>query len=162
MYITGRDQGLPTFLDVIRKCNLNARYSTFDDLMAIFPKTNVQLLRETYDSVEDIDLIVGGALETFSTFDQVLAGASMGCIIGEQYRHSMGGDAYFYTHKTNPHPFTYQQIDAIHSFSFSHLICTNSNIEFITKFWFLVESSANPKISCSSFKNFDLTAWSQI
>jgi hypothetical protein len=119
----------------------------------------VDLLRETYDSVEDIDLYVGGTLETFTTFDDVLAGATLGCIIGEQYKHAMGGDAYYYSHKTNPYPLTTAQINTINSFSFLNLICLNSDLDLVPKFWFLSENAAVPKVSCSNYRKFDWSAW---
>ncbi|CRK86353.1 CLUMA_CG000238, isoform A, partial [Clunio marinus] len=144
----GRDHGHPTFLDARRKCGFNSDFKSFDDLIAIFPQSNVDLLKEIYDDVEDIDLYVGGFLETFSTLDDVLAGETFGCIIGEQYRKVMGGDAYFYSHETNPYPFTDAQINAIESFSFSNIICKNTNEESVPRIWFILEDPQNPQIPC--------------
>ena len=66
-----------------RRCGLNANFKTFDDLIAIFPQSYIDLLKNAYESVEDIDLYVGGALESFITIDTVFLGESFGCIIGK-------------------------------------------------------------------------------
>lgn len=58
-------------------------------------------------------MIVGGTLETFMTMNEVLAGATMGCVICEHYKNTMGGDAYYYLHETNPYPFTSEQLKAV-------------------------------------------------
>lgn len=157
--VVGRDHGLPTFLEARRQCGFSADFKSFDDLLQIFPKANVDLLQETYDLVDDIDLYVGGALETFQTIDQVLAGDTLGCIIGEHYRQTISGDAYFFSHPTNPYPFTREQIQAINGFTFANLICKNSNIETILKLWLEIESLENPKTMCSDLKDFNAEAW---
>jgi hypothetical protein len=49
----------------------------------IFPQSYIEILRDAYDSPEDIDLYVGGALETFVTINDVIIGATFRCVIGE-------------------------------------------------------------------------------
>lgn len=129
--------------------------------MEIFPQSYVDLLSETYDSVYDIDLYVGGALETLYGIDVRLVGPTLSCIISNQYRHSMKGDAYFYSHATNPHPFTPEQLVAIEGLKVRQLICSNSNIEFTHKIWFLSETEDNPKESCDVFGPIDLSAFAE-
>jgi peroxidase len=157
----GRDHGLPTFLEARRQCGF-AEINSFDELSSILPPFNVDLLRNVYDSVQDIDLYVGGALESFMTMNQVLVGPTFGCIIGEQYRHTMGGDAYFFTHKTNPYPFTQEQLDAIDEFSVNNLICTTSGLQSVQFAWAYLESAANVQVPCQMFKPLNLTAWQGI
>lgn len=98
-------------------------------------------------------------METFTTMNEVLAGATMGCVIGEHYRNVMGGDAYYYLHETNPYPFTKQQLKAIDAFGFEHVLCKNSNLEFVTKLWYVLESPQNPKVFCKDLLEFDVAAW---
>lgn len=78
-----RDHGLPSWLSTRRKCELNANFKTFDDLVAIFPQSYIELLKNVYDDVEDIDLYVGGALESLSQKENVFVGETFRCIIGE-------------------------------------------------------------------------------
>lgn len=156
---TGRDHGLPTYLNARRQCGLSADFASFDDLLSIFSQTNVNLMEEIYESVEDIDLYVGGTLESFASLDQFIFGETFRCIIISQYKHSMAADVYFYSHESNPYPFTPAQIDIIESFTFQNLMCQNSNIEFVPSTWFQVESSTNQFISCENYQPINLTAW---
>jgi hypothetical protein len=159
LFFSGRDHGLPTFLQARKKCGFKADFKTFDDLLEIFPKKNVDLLKSSYNSVDDIDLLVGGSLETFKTIDSTLAGDTLGCAIGENYKRLMGGDAYFYSHKTNPHPFTQGQINAVEAFTFLHLICKNSNLDSVNRIWFLFEMPSNPKVLCKDLQEFNFNAF---
>jgi peroxidase len=130
-----RDQGLPTFLQVRSRCGLKADYKTFEDLADIFPQSYIDLLKDAYDSVEDIDLYVGGVLETFVTIDEILLGRTFGCIVVANYQKLMASDAYFFTHTTSPYPFTNDQKEAILATDFNQLICVNSGFETTTRFW---------------------------
>jgi hypothetical protein len=138
---------------------LKSDFSCFKDLSRILPEKTVALLEKTYDSVEDIDLIVGGALESFNCFNKQLLGPTFSCIYRDQFRRLTSGDAYFFTHKSNPNPFTALQLKAIKSVTFNHMICVNSDIEFSNKNPLLVESSLNERVKCSDFKLMDLTPW---
>lgn len=131
-------------------------------MLAIFPQWNVDLLKETYESVHDIDLVVGSAFESFASFDTILTGETIGCIVGEQYRHVMGGDAYFYSHESNPYPFTPEQLEVIRAYTFSHLFCQNSEVESIPRIWLQAESEGNPKVNCDDLEPLDLSAWSNV
>jgi hypothetical protein len=62
---------------------LNADYEEFEDMSDIFPQSYIEILKAAYDSPEDIDLYVGGALETFVTINDVIIGRTLGCVIGE-------------------------------------------------------------------------------
>ena len=84
-FCLGRDHGIPSFLDTRRLCGFNASFETFDDLISIFPQNYVNLLKNAYESVEDIDLYVGGSLESFLTIDKVFVGESFGCIVGKSF-----------------------------------------------------------------------------
>lgn len=53
----------------------------------IFPQSYIDILKNAYDSPEDIDLYVGGALETFVTIDNVIIGATLGCVIGKMMKN---------------------------------------------------------------------------
>jgi peroxidase len=161
--VLGRDHGLPTFLDTRRKCGFNANFKTFDDMIAIFPQNYVDLLKLAYSSVEDIDLYVGGSLESFLTIESVFVGETFGCVIGEQYRRVMGGDSYFYSNLNSPYPFTPAQLEAIKNVGFNNLICVNSGLSLIQKVWFLVDNkSYNTKVPCTLLKQIDLSAWEDV
>lgn len=163
LFSLGRDHGIPTYLQSRKQCGFNAAFKSFDDLIALFPPTFIKLLKDVYDDVEDIDLLVGGYLEAFLDFDNNFTGETLRCIIEEQYRRIMASDAYFYSHKTSPYPFTDAQIAAIRSVTFNHMLCVNSDVESVPSTWFLVNNdSYNPLFNCSGFKQMDLSAWKNI
>jgi hypothetical protein len=135
---------------------LRSDFTKFEDLLAIFPQSYVDLLKAEYDSVKDIDLIIGGSLESFQMLDKDLVGETFDCIIREQYKRVVAGDAYFFTNPDIRIPFTSAQIDTIRKFSFNHLVCTNTGVQSVPKSSYYVPSADNPKVSCSDFKPINL------
>lgn len=138
---------------------MTSDFTKFCDLETIFPKKTVELLEKVYDSPEDIDLLVGGGLESFSTIDRQLLGQTFSCIANDAYRRFISGDAYFFKHTTSPYPFTPQQIKAITDLTPNHLLCLNSKLEYVNKNWMLVDDSSNPRVPCTNFKPIDLSPW---
>jgi len=154
-----RDQGLPSYLDVRRKCQLQPQINTFDDLYQILNATNVDLLKSVYADAEDIDYYVGGIFETFEILGNPLVGPTFGCVIGSQWDNFAGGDIYYYLNPSSPYPFTQPQIEAIQSYSISNLLCANSGMDQTAEIWPYAPSSVNPMTECSSWAPFNLTAW---
>jgi peroxidase len=104
--LRGRDHGIPPYIKYRDLCKLNkSKIRVFDDLRPQISEEIVIQLRQTYKSVFDIDLIVGGALEnTFSNVtDDTLGffGETLQCIIGEQFYRLKAGDFHFYSHEGN-------------------------------------------------------------
>lgn len=130
-----RDHGIPSFVDIRRKCKLSPEINSFDDFNLIFNETNVDLLKKVYNSYEEVDFYVGGMLEAFEHVGNPFAGPTFGCIIGENYNNVMGGDRYFYSHPENPYPFKKTQIDAITKYSVSNMFCANSGLNETNKLW---------------------------
>ncbi|XP_037045582.1 peroxidase-like [Bradysia coprophila] len=155
----GRDQGISSFVEIRRKCNLKPEINSFDDFGKIVNKTNVDLLKRMYESFEDVDFYVGGLLESFASIGNPLAGPTFGCVIGENYNNVMGGDIYFFTHPDNPYPFTTAQINAVRKYRVSNIFCTNSNLNETYKYWSLTPGAINPKIKCDDYPPMDLSAW---
>lgn len=158
---TGRDHGLGTYLETRRQCGLKADFKCFQDLIEIFPQSYIDLLESVYDGVEDIDLIVGAALESYLSADENLFGETLSYIMKDQLKRSVVSDAYFYTNtaSSNPHPFTEQQLVAIKNFCINSLICNNSGVSSVLESPFFVEGKENKQISCNEFKPMNLSAW---
>lgn len=155
-----RDQGLPSFLDIRRRCGLKPDINTFDDFKLIFNETNVNLLKNFYKSPEDVEFYVGGLFETFEHIGNPLAGPTFGCAVGEQYKNTMGGDIYFYTHPESPYPFTKAQIEAVQKITNVHLFCINSNLTHTNNIFAFVNNPVfSPTVECANYQPLDLTAW---
>ena len=130
-----RDQGLPSFLEVRRQCNIQPPVETFDDMYQIFAPDNVELLRNTYEDPNDIDYYVGGIFETYEILGNPLVGPTFGCVIAHQWDNFAGGDIYYYSNPNSPYPFTQDQIDAVHNYSISSLLCANSGMSLTAQVW---------------------------
>jgi peroxidase len=139
---------------------LNSNFKSFDDLLELFPQSYIDLLKGEYEFVDDIDLIVGGSLESYLNIENALVGETFDCIIRDQFKRVMSGDVYFFTHLNSPYPFTAVQIQAIKSFTFNNLICVNSGVKSVPKsIFYVVNDSDNPKVACSEYKPMNLDAW---
>lgn len=63
---------------------------------------NIEKMKMIYDSVYDVDLLVGLNLEEKNGY----MGDITRCIIGIQFYRLKQGDRYFYTNVKSPNPFT--------------------------------------------------------
>ncbi|KAG4079905.1 hypothetical protein HA402_015036 [Bradysia odoriphaga] len=156
-----RDQGIPSFVEIRRKCKLQPEINSFDDFGKIFNKANVELLKSMYASYEDVDFYVGGLLEAFVSVANPFAGHTFGCIIGENYNNVMGGDIYYFSHPENPHPFSTAQINAVRNYTIPNIFCANSGMKDTNKYWSLTPSAMNPITKCTEFPPMDLSAWKE-
>lgn len=117
-------------------------------------------MKKTYASVEDIDLIVGGALETFGNLQSIL-GETFTCIVARNYKNVMGGDAYFYSHSTNPYPFNAAQLAAVAKYIQPHIFCQNTGLTSIRAIYNAVPFPQNPVVPCTNYPFIDLSAWKE-
>ena len=72
--------------------------------MYVFSLQRVNLLKQVYKSVEDIDLYVGMTLERPSQ-NGALVGDTFLCLIGDQFARLKWGDRYFYDLRNQPGSF---------------------------------------------------------
>lgn len=75
-----RDHGLQPYINYIKKC-LNIRITSFDDLKHIISEDNLNKLSSIYESVQDIDLIVGALSEIPN--ENATVGPTISCILSE-------------------------------------------------------------------------------
>lgn len=103
--LRGRDHGLSPYHKYRKICNMRTNVKMFNDLSPHISSSAITQLRQTYKSVYDIDLLVGGALETIEdskneTLEELgFFGPTFRCIISEQFFRLKAGDFYFYTHQ---------------------------------------------------------------
>lgn len=133
--------------------------NSFDDFNQIFIKTNVDLLRNIYESHEDVDFYVGGLLEAFESVGNPFAGPTFGCVIGANYNRVVGGDIYYFSHPENPYPFTAAQIVAIRKYKIPNIFCTNSGLKETNEMWSYTPNINNTKVDCKNYPPMDLSAW---
>jgi peroxidase len=132
-------------------------------LLEIFPQSYIDRLKNVYEDVRDIDLYVGALLETYVSFNEIVVGPTFTCIVFKQFSDLIAGDAYYYTHRNSPYPFTSAQLAAINAYDFNNLFCSNSNLTTIPKRWTSPPNEAtNPLVPCSNYPQINLAAWKGI
>lgn len=157
----GRDHGIPSYYKYRKFCNvLPHNLKVFNDLAPIISNKSIVQLRQTYKTVYDIDLIVGGALENVddknqSSDDLGYFGPTLQCIIAEQFYRLKAGDFYFYSHNSS---FTEEQLSVIKTYSFADFLCENSNTIEVKKESFLFSED---NVKCQHSQRINLSLWQE-
>ena len=146
----GRDQGLPTYASVVRRCHGNT-LASWDDYSALMESDAVEALRVAYASPSDVDLYVGGLMERHA------AGADLGptfqCLVGDMFYRLRVGDRFFYDNANQAGSFGEKQLDELRKASMARLLCDNVGGDFdgVQPMAMLrPDSRENPIVSCSS------------
>lgn len=167
----GRDHGLQPYAKYVEYCT-GKKLESFDDLEAlgVDEKKRGRLSRD-YESVNDIDLWIGGLAEEPADDAEAdtITGPTFTCIIGEQFRDLKNGDRFYYENApdsekgTENTAFTSEQLAEIKKITFSTLLCNNLDISEINYDVFFTKTGIRPenkvKTKCSEFEQMDLTKW---
>ncbi|XP_070507142.1 salivary peroxidase/catechol oxidase-like [Chironomus tepperi] len=158
--LRGRDHGIPAYYRYRKFCNVMPwKLEVFNDLAPHISKTAINMLRQTYKTVYDIDLLVGGALEMIENAshknidDLPLIGPTFQCIMYEQFYRWKAGDYYFYSHDGG---FSADQLKSIKDYKLANFICDNSDISSVLKNAFI---SSGMDVDCQSLPSIDLSFW---
>merc|ERR1712111_49580 len=89
----GRDHGLPGY-NAYREICAVGKAETWSDLSDYIPSQYITKLQKTYRHIDDIDLFVGGFLET--PHEDSILGPVFKCIIGDTFARLKYGDRFFY------------------------------------------------------------------
>ena len=145
----GRDHGLPSYR-VFRNFCANR----FGLSGRIQNQSTIDTLRRLYNSVDDIDLWVGGLAET--PLPGAIIGPTFACIFALTFRGLREGDRFYYE---NPGVFTPEQLIEIKKSSLSRVVCDNAdNINEVQRNAF---STILPKESCTVIPSIDLRKWQE-
>ncbi len=90
----GRELGIPDYATVYNSLNPDATIENFADLIPIFGADVVPLFEEAYDSVDQIDLWIGGLAEI--AIEGALLGPTLGAIVSDQFARLRDYDRFFY------------------------------------------------------------------
>ncbi|CAG7729964.1 unnamed protein product [Allacma fusca] len=158
----GRDHGLPSYNEYRDLCRLG-KARDFADLQPVVSPRKIPLLEQIYESVDDIDLFIGGIFET--PLEGALVGPTFVCIIGDQFVRAQKADRFFYSNGGEPHSFNSAQLHEIRGVSMSRILCDNSDeIRSIQPLAFHLPNEAyNPILPCGSpaIPRLDLSLWSE-
>ena len=163
----GRDHGIPGYNEY-RKRFEESGFRRADNWISLssdgwISTDDVDHLREVYNSVDDIDLFVGGILE--KSHEDGLVGPTFKGIIGIQFVYLKRGDRFFYEFGNDPKTrFSETQLQELRKTSLARLHCDNSEIEMVQPLVFRVPSTGNQLVSCtdSSIPNVNLDVWEEV
>jgi len=156
----GRDHGLPSYNSYRKRCGLPP-LTSWKSRPSEHDETYWLKLKEVYEKVEDIDLMLGGVAEKNVRGGAV--GATFACIIGEQFRRIKFGDRYFYTHRgSQSHGLGRITKSFVLQRTLGDIICDNSLMDSTQK-WVTLQpdSDYNPKEKCREKRQLDLEAISR-
>ncbi|XP_032786422.2 peroxidase [Daphnia magna] len=143
----GRDHGLPGYNAYRALCGL-PRAQHFRDLLDVISPAILERFELLYDSVDDIDLFIGGVSERKA--EGALLGPTFQCIVADQFLRLKKGDRFFYDLGGQPGSFTEEQLYEIRQTSFARLICDNSHVLDTQPLVFKLESATNRIVDCDS------------
>nr|AIP87047.1 peroxicentin [Macrotermes barneyi] len=159
----GRDHGLPGYNHYRKFCGLPSAKS-FDGFLDVMSKSTVAKLKDLYAHPDDVDLLVGGMAERVT--DDVAAGFTFSCIIGEQMLRTKKGDRFFYDVPNQPSSFTEAQLGEIRKSTLARVFCDNADdIQMMQRNVFIIPSESNRLVSCSSTDAIDqpsLLPWKEV
>ncbi|KAF8387365.1 hypothetical protein PRIPAC_76507 [Pristionchus pacificus] len=116
-------------------------------------KSNVDLLKKTYQSVDDVDLYVRLLLERIND-PTALLGPTGTHLIADQFNAFKRGDRFYFENTEHAGALTQAEYEAIRNYSLAQLICENtSGLEMVQGDIFQFNSV---KKQCSSFRPFPL------
>ncbi|KAJ8730052.1 hypothetical protein PYW07_017090 [Mythimna separata] len=153
-----RDHGIPSYNNYRALCNLK-RATTFEDLAREIPDEVIARFKRIYATVDDIDLFPGGMSER--PLQGGLVGPTFACIIAIQFRQLRKCDRYWYENDNPAARFTEQQLAEIRKTTLSKLMCDNFDHpgDIQRAAFDLPSNFLNPRVSCSSLPQLDLSAW---
>ncbi|TRY61661.1 hypothetical protein TCAL_04392 [Tigriopus californicus] len=157
----GRGHGLPGYVKWRSFCGL-PEVTKFEQLKDIMTVGTIQVLKNTYSSIEDIDLFTGGLAEVPSK--GAVVGPTFACLIGRQMFYYKSGDRYWYENDIPPSSFTKEQLNEIRKVSLARIICDNTKtIDFIQPNVFLESDPfLNALMPCSGnsvVQKMNLNGW---
>ncbi|GBN93442.1 Peroxidase [Araneus ventricosus] len=158
----GRDHGIGPYVEIVKFCSERTiNITSFDDLVELemMPVENVQLLKQLYESVEDVDMWVGMQLE--NRMPGSIVGPSAVCVSAKQFYFAQKGDRLFFNHEGLLAPFTADQRSTIKNCSLGRILCDNTDIGKIPKNQFLLPSTDNPLVSCEKIPKINLSFWKE-
>lgn len=158
MIFPARDHGIPSYNNYRALCNLK-RASSFEDLAREIPPEVIARLKRIYPTVDDIDLFPGGMSER--PLQGGLVGPTFACIMAIQFRQLRKCDRFWYENEDPVVRFTPAQLAEIRKTTLAKVICENLDIpsDMQRSVLDLPSNFLNPRVSCQSLPQIDLSAW---
>uniref|UniRef100_A0A182LZV9 Peroxidase n=1 Tax=Anopheles culicifacies TaxID=139723 RepID=A0A182LZV9_9DIPT len=151
-----RDHGLASYGAYREWCGYE-RGNRWEDLYGSIPRALVEQLARWYDTVDDVELAVAGALETHHLGATV--GPTFLCILLEQFRRTRTGDRFFFENGAD-HGFDASQLRELRKASIARLLCDNTaGLASMQNNAFLLPDANNPPVPCTELPAVQLEPW---
>uniref|UniRef100_A0A4Y0BVL3 Uncharacterized protein n=1 Tax=Anopheles funestus TaxID=62324 RepID=A0A4Y0BVL3_ANOFN len=151
-----RDHGLASYNDYRERCG-QERATRWEDLYASIPRGTVERLARWYDTVDDVELAVAGALETHHPGATV--GPTFLCILLDQFQRTRTGDRFFFENGAD-HGFDADQLREVRKATIARLLCDNTEgLARMQHNAFLLPDDKNPPVPCTELPAVRLEAW---
>ncbi|VVC94203.1 unnamed protein product [Leptidea sinapis] len=147
----------PSYVKYREFCFHN-KYRRFEDLVDAIDPERIELLREKYTDVEDIDLIVGLWLERPISGGYVPP--TLYCISVVQLVRTIASDRHWYERPNRPNAFSFEQLLEIRKSTIASFMCTvGDSVTEIQPQAFLRAGPGNEIQSCDHIDRLNINAW---
>ncbi|KAF0313952.1 Peroxidasin-like protein [Amphibalanus amphitrite] len=153
-----RDHGVAAYTQWRQLCGLPP-VTQFRDLNTTMAPSKIDMLRSMYRSPADIDLFVGGVLE--SPVEGAVVGPTFACLLGQQFQLVRQTDRFWFENEVPPSAFTKEQLYQIRKSSMARLFCNNiDGVRELPPNVFLKQDPfLNAPVLCDMLPFLDLSAW---
>lgn len=145
----GRDHGLApytTYLLLSGHLGPAKKRVEWRDLCGLFSAKSIRSLRQLYDEVDDVDLLVGLLLEEKRN---TLVGPVSRFLMVEQFRRFKFGNRFHYSFGNSTHAFSVAQIRSINRVGLADILCAVSDIGRVPERVFEALSDSNALRKCA-------------
>ncbi|KAG6457886.1 hypothetical protein O3G_MSEX010549 [Manduca sexta] len=155
----GRLFGLQPYVNYLEYCG-SKKPTSWKELAQHLGWEYVEQLREIYNDINDVDLLVG--LWGEKGGKQGFVPPTLGCLLGEQMYNEIVTDRHWYERPNRPYAFTEAQLKEIRKANYAAFLCTvEPKIKTMTRHPLRRVSALNPLVSCSDIGKWDLRAWQE-
>ncbi|XP_071091009.1 myeloperoxidase-like [Haliotis cracherodii] len=158
----GRDHGIPGYNAWRRWCKLPAaeNFGTGFNGLVDHPSDAARLLGQLYSHPDDIDLFPGAISER--PLPGGVVGATIACIIGNQFQLLKEGDRFWYETAMDPVRFSVGQSRSLQSVTIAKVVCVNARLPVIQPdALHVADYINNPLVRCKDLPDLDLAPWKE-
>ncbi|XP_067203363.1 uncharacterized protein [Linepithema humile] len=154
-----RDHGIPGYVKFLDNClGESVKIENFTNLVQVMRSEHAELLSSIYMNLEDVDLFVGGILETPATGAAV--GPTFECLLKKQFATVRNSDRFWYENDLPPSGLTAAQLAEIRKVSLAGILCSNTDIRRIQPRVFIRQDPyLNSNINCEQYEPLNVAAW---
>ncbi|XP_063821405.1 peroxidase-like [Ostrinia nubilalis] len=155
--VKNRYFGLGPYVKYLALCS-GRKFKKFDDLVGYIKPERLDIIKDKYKNVEDIDLMAG--LWTELPAEGSFLPKTLQCIMEEQFIRFIVSDRHWFERPNRPHAFTLKQLLEIRKSTISRLLCdVGDKVTEIQPYGFIRPGPGNKIASCDRIPKIDFRAW---